>query len=352
MKRCFQCSTENPDEVLQCRDCGSGFFYAREAHYSRTPPRAGGTQAPPGFKRAPRRLRNWLLPTGLLLAVLMVWSKADGIASLRSQFAKEERDVLAQRAEMIAASDRDLQSELSKMESDVREHSTNQDWLSGAAARQAHDREWAARLAHDSAFARTPLEKNLLAMKRWGADPTLVAQEALEKVALLASPRGSRIEVAGGPDGYQVRVAYMMSQLSENEAGAVTKHHTTQAMRAEIQELSARVMRDLYQSCGSRGIRSIVVSCNHTLLDPIIPLNSTPEEKDKLSRRALPKPTRLYRVNLDQAHARSVVDWRRVSLSRILQMANVEYDGLTRLIIRPGGTTPTPQVDAPGELEF
>jgi hypothetical protein len=73
--------------------------------------------------------------------------------------------------------------------------------LSGTKAREQHAQEWQRRLAHDNALAGSALEKNLLEMERIGNDPLTAAQVALEKVARMASPPGSRVEVANSGMG-------------------------------------------------------------------------------------------------------------------------------------------------------
>lgn len=228
---------------------------------------------------------------------------------------------------------------------------TNTALLSGALARERHRNEWALRVAHDPGLARTALETNLLQMERLGQDPSLAAQSALEKVALLAAPLDSRVDIETDDDGFQVHVAFMMSRLSRNESGAVTEFHSTAAMRVKIQELSSRVMRDLYEFCGSRGIKSISVTCDHTLRLAAVPDNATPEERLDLLERAPPTLARLYRVSLDQSHARAVADWRQVSLGTVTQLSSVEYDGLTKLTITEGSRLQDTR-DAAGRLQF
>ncbi len=192
-------------------------------------------------------------------------------------------------------------------------------------------------------------------MENLGQDATVAAQTALEKVArLAASPEGSRVEAR--PRTAMVfackSVAFMMSRLSSHETGAITKHHTTAAMRVEIQDLSARVMRDLYDYCGSRGIKSIAVTCNHTLRESTIPDGATEEERAELQSRAKATTARLYRVSLDQSHAQTVVNWRSLALSRVAELCTVEYDGLTHLTITQGLLSNPDNLDATEELQF
>jgi hypothetical protein len=171
-------------------------------------------------------------------------------------------------------------------------------------------------------------------------------------VARLASPTGSRVEVTPDGNEFRIRVAFMMSSLSRREAGAVTKYHSTAAMRDKIQELSARVLRDLYSYCGSRGIKSISVTCDHTLRQTVVPAGATDEERKQLLERAKPVPARLYRVSLDRDQAQVVADWRQVSLPRLIELSTVEYDGLVHLTITHGPLANQDAHDAAGELEF
>lgn len=284
---------------------------------------------------------------GLIIAV-----RTARLNILTRELSAAKEKISEQRAVAVARKENESQSLLTQEELDFQSHLQDPGWLSGATARELHQQEWKLRLAHDPQYARTILETNLLLMEQLGQDANLAAQTALEKVAQLASPPRARVEVVPDGDGYRVRVAYMMSSLSRQESGAVTKHHTTESMRGEIQELSARVLRDLYSYCGSRGIRSIAVTCNHTLRQTVNLDGATEEEQAELSRRAAPVLARVYRVSLDQARAGSVLNWRKVSLSRIIRLYAVEYDGLTQITITHDQPGVGNQPDAEGELKF
>ena len=280
-----------------------------------------------------------------------VWREVR-LSLLARELAAERTKASSDHAAAIADEDRAFQSQFEQEEAEHKSLLLNTAWLSGSMARERHDAEWALRMNHDPRLARTILETNVLTMERMGQDATLAAQTALENVARLASPPGSRVEVSSDGDGYRVRVAFMMSRLSKNESGAVTKHHSTSSMRSEIQELSERVMRDLYDYCGSRGVRSIAVTCNHTMRQiPRLP-GATDEEQTELGRRAKPITGRLYRVSLDQFHSQAVVNWRNLTLSRVAQLWTVEYDGLTNLTITQDSPLKQDTSDAPGELQF
>jgi hypothetical protein len=270
---------------------------------------------------------------------------------LPAELSAERAKLSHARIDAVAEQDRISQAQIDEEESRHQSLLRDGALLSGRLAREQHEKEWTRRLAHDPQLAKSILETNLLTMEQLGKDSALAAQTALEKVAQLASPSGSRVEVTPDGDGFRVRVAFMMSHVSSQESGAVTKHHSTATMREEIRELSARVLMDLYDYCGSRDIRSISVTCNHTLREPVVPTGATDEERAELVRLTQPVPGRLYRMSLDQSHARSISDWRRVPLSRIIELSAVEYDGLKRLEIRHGLMAEDTR-DAEGQLQF
>jgi hypothetical protein len=293
-----------------------------------------------------------LIKVCLLLLILEGGFRWFRLSQLAAELGAERTRASEERVVTVAEQDRAAQSRLDQEEAAHRFQLTNTALLSGERARDRHEKEWILRVAHDPSLAKTVLETNLLTMEQLGQDATLAAQTALERVARLASPRDSRVEVTPEGDGFRVRVAFMMSRMSSQEAGAVTKYHTTAAMRTEIQELSARVLRDLFDYCGSRGIISISVTCNHTLRQSLMPSGATVEERELLLERSRPLPGRLYRLSLDQAHAKAVVDWRRVSLTRVIELGTVEYDGLTHLTITQDRPLNQEERDPEGELEF
>jgi hypothetical protein len=222
--------------------------------------------------------------------------------------------------------------------------------ISGELARKQHETEWASRLAHDPKIAKTAMERTLLKMEKTGRDPQFSAQKALEEVAILAAPPRSRVQVLPSGDGFSVKVAFRMSALSRNETGAVTKHHETESMRREIEDLSARVMIALCDYCGSRGIESLSVSCNHAVRQTLIPTAASAAERDALLSRASVVMGRLYRVSLDRQQLSAVSNWRRIAPSKVIAMMSVENDNLKNLQI--SGTAFSPETEPDGELEF
>ena len=342
MKTCTRCSTVNPDEVIFCKGCGERTFYLNR----------------PGAANGAIRTAHPSLLLRVLLCFFITAIVAEGawrasrLNQLKSEQAAERIKLTEERAGAMAEQDRLERARLDKEEADQRSLLQSPAVLSGSAARDRREKEWAMRVAHNPRLANTILETNLLVMEELGQDTTQSAQTVLEKVARLASPAGSRVEVTPDGDEFRIRVAFMMSRLSSREAGAVTKYHTTAAMRDEIQELSARVLRDLYSYCGSRGIKSISVTCDHTVRQTVVPTGATDEERKQLLERAKPVPARLYRVTLDREQAQVVADWRQVSLPRVIELSTVEYDGLVHLTITRRPLANQDAHDAAGELEF
>jgi hypothetical protein len=349
MKFCTRCSASNLDEDFSCKACGGNMFYTSPAPGERPKPTSRFGALRNAFSSGSVLMLIGVCVLALMLEASFRWVSLSKLAAnLGAERARAAKD----QAVILAEQNRAAQLRLDQEEAVHSSQLTNAALLSGVMARDRHEKEWSLRTAHDPSLAKTVLETNLLTMEQLGQDATLAAQTALERVARLASPRDSRVEVAQEGDGFRVRVAFMMSRLSSQEAGAVTKHHTTAAMRAEIQELSAQVLRDLYEYCGSRGIISISVTCNHTLRQSLVPAGATEEERVLLLERAKPIPGRLYRVSLDQAHAKKVVDWRGISLGRVIGLGSVEYDGLTHLTITQDRPLNQEEGDPGGELEF
>jgi hypothetical protein len=256
--------------------------------------------------------------------------------SEREAVLKSERETLSA---TIAAEDEAFQKQLA-----------NPALLSGALATERHEAEWARRVAHEPGLASSKMEKMLVHMEQVGKDPQKSAVEALQEVARLAAPPRSRIEVTPSGERFAVRVAFLMSAVSANEAGAVTKHHDTASMRREVQQLSARVMKALFDYCGSRGVEGLSVTCNHAIHRTPIPANATEEERQELLQRAPIVLARLYRVSLSGDAARRVENWRKIPVTKVIGIMNVEIDDLRDLEIT--GKSMGQGRDPAGELEF
>jgi hypothetical protein len=384
MKRCLRCGCQNDDKFVSCGICGEMLaptapqrivvqclcgetYYATEQQIGRQikcsrclrilvvgqPNAAAGPKPPPRNSRmfgVPRSSFALYGVCGLLLAGIVAY-EVPALARLKSQLEAERAE--RQHAEAVKVERDALAAEVAAVERAHRARLQDPAFISGAVARQRHEQEWARRLAHDPQVAATPMETKLLRMEQVGRDPAVAAQAALEEVARLAAPMGSRVEVTPSGERFTVKVAFRMSALSANEAGAVTKHHTNESMRREIEDLSARVMKDLFGYCGSRGIEKISVSCNHAVRQAsLIPANATTQEKEALLARAGVTMGNLYRASLDQTQARAVPDWRQVSMRLLNRMMKVEYDGLQTLRILGANPDSPDTRDPESLLEF
>jgi hypothetical protein len=244
---------------------------------------------------------------------LTTWDNADA-AELAIAQADEEKKIADERAQ---------QAQLLN----------DPEFRSGELANKRHAAEWAKRIAHDPSFAISSLDKTLLKMEQLGRDPAVAAQAALQEVALMALPPGSRVEVVPAGDKFVVRTAFKMSAMSTHEKGAVTKHTSTASMRREIENLSARLAQQLFDYCGSRGIERVTISCNHTVKSSMVPLGATPRERKYILRAATPVMSSLYRMRVDASSLAAAGKWRSLSIPQMLHLMSVERDGLQTLAI-------------------
>jgi hypothetical protein len=391
MKRCPHCGCQNADKFVSCGMCGEALataapqriavqclcgetYYATDDQIGRKIKcsrclrilvvgilvvgqrnvAAGPKPLPTTSRTLGSHLSSFVLigMCGLLLAGVVGYQVL-AVARLNNQLEAERAEGQRMREDAVKVEQDALAAEVAAEESAHQGRLQDRGFISGAAARQRHEDEWARRLKHDPGVATTVMETKLLRMEQVGRDPAVAAQAALEEVARLAAPPGSRVEVTPSGERFTVKVAFRMSALSANEAGAVTKHHTTGSMRREIEDLSARVMRDLFDYCGTRGIEKISVSCNHALRRAsLIPVNATAQEKEELLARAAVTMGNLYRAILDHAQARAVPDWRQVSMRLLNHMMKVEYDGLQTLKITGANPDSPDTRDPEGPLEF
>ena len=210
--------------------------------------------------------------------------------------------------------------------------------ISGEEARVRHADEWQRRQNHDPALAASVMEKTLLEVERLGKDPALTSEAALQKVAELVTPEGSRIEVTKGDHGFIVRVAFRLSAVDPTESGGATRHTSAAEARKEIEEVTARVIKYLFEYTGARGIQRVSVSCNRALV-------TGPQGSERLAMRSL------FRASVDGEKAASVSNWRNLSVGQVEALMNVEHDGLATLIITKGDK-PGLALDPNEPLEF
>lgn len=337
LQRCLQCSALCEALTPVCPRCGA----ARWGPDSRP-------AEPP--QRLPRSLIPFLI-VGAFLAVFWLrgewqWSR------LTRQHAAERSALEQEQAAEDAALEEAIRERVAATETEHQKLLADQDFIQGKAGARARNAEWERRLAHDPALATTAFETNLLHMSRLGADPRVSAREALSRVALLSAPTGSRAEVVAAGNQFVVRVAFKMSSLATEEAGAVTKHRSKDALRREVEEVSARVLRNLFDSCGTRGIAKIQVSCNHAVRKSIELAEATASERREIFSRAPTVMDKLYRMSLEADAARTVADWRRISLGELLGKMTVEFDGIRTLELETTGNRNPANEDPNTPLQF
>lgn len=287
----------------------------------------------------------------ILLSLGLFAFQRSKLLRLENGFSSEIRAREQAHEDVLRQEDAARAAEIATEESNFAASLEDPQLLSGELAARKHAEEWSRRLAHDSTLASSGVEAVLLQMEKIGHDANVTAQNALEKVATMAAPRGSRVEVVSQGNGFVVRVAFRMSALSSQESGAVTKHHTTDAMRNEIQDLCSRVIRDLFDYCGSRGIEKISVSCNHALKRAsLVPGNATDSEKKELMSRAPIVMANLYRASIERKVARVITNWRATSRRALQNIMITEFDGLRNLTITRD--MQTAGGDPNGSLEF
>jgi hypothetical protein len=347
----YYATTQYLGRSLRC-SCGKILVVGQTARQPRTGSSEHKTTGKARGVASPA-LRSLALGVATICGVSLVADLGYQAVSLGRLSRQLDAERVARQQEHEHTVQQEMTGEARQVEAEERAHQArlrDEALISGALAGRNHEAEWARRQAHDPAIAKSAMEETLLRMEQVGRDPHLSAQAALTEVARLAAPPHSRIEVAPNGDGFEVKVAFLMSALSANENGAVTKHHDTASMRREIEALSAHVTKALFDYCGSRGIERLMVTCNHAMRRTIVPQNATPAERDELLRRAPVVLGRLYRVGLDGAQARSIADWRRISTAKVIGMMRVEFDDLKTLQI--SGFAMGPQQDPEGQLEF
>ena len=250
------------------------------------------------------------------------------------------------------AAEKDWKAALSRREAQEKQRALDPRVLSGEAARERRDREWALRVAQDPSLAVSALEQRLVQLRALGQSPQLSDSQALVEVARLASPRGSRLEVVPEGDGYLLRVAFSMAALAPNEGGASTEHRSVLALKRDVREGSARLLRDILGAGDNRRVQRVTVSCNRAIRHRLIPAAATPEERAQLLSRAKVQLRRIYRVAVDRQQIASVTDWRTVSLDHVLELMRVEHDELNDLMIEAVGNLDPWKVDPDQPLEF
>lgn len=307
-------------------------------------------------------MKRAILPL-CLVAVLAV-----GAFTLSQRQGARMRDLKAQ---FQAEIDRLEAENQQRRQQDAAEHDksmSDSELISGSRAATAHEAEWNRRLAYDPELATTLREKTILEIEAISKDRSMAAQKILEKVAKLASPRNSEIEVETMAQGFRVDVKFDMSVMTSGEQGSRTKHNSIDSLKRETVEIIARVLKDLYDHCGQKGIDNIAVACTHgvqvssspagiagTFRPPTSAYPGVPSVTRGLPKSSFPgisggtsgvptspfagvssKPTvtkTIYKCCIPVSGARRIMDWRRAPLHRVEDMLKVEHNEFPRLRI-------------------
>jgi hypothetical protein len=318
VKFCSACGYSNQPEARACTRCGFVFAVPLRARHS---------------SGIPLLLLLGVILSGMTAAIAArVMLDRRQVNEVRSRFAGELRRLDDIHEKEFQAKREEEAQRARAEETAHRTRLQDSALVSGELARANHASEWRKRLAHDPEFAHSALERTILKMQKVGGDPSLAAREALDEVARLAAPPGSRVEVTNAYDKFAVRVAFKMSALSRAEAGLGTKHRSIESMRRETREASAAVIRELFDYCGARGIARLSVSCNHAVYrHGYIPGAATEAERKELEKRGAVMMACLYRVTIDASQAMGVGSWRAISIPQVMQIMRVDYDAMTGL---------------------
>jgi hypothetical protein len=285
----------------------------------------------------PAERGSTLLKVALIVAIGVLVAKYGlGQVELRKEKARLNAELAALEQAQEAELQREQERRRAQFEADEAAHQArlrDEAFLSGALAQEKRAEEWRRRNDHEAELVKSPLERTLLTMARIGGDTAVTAQDALRQVAEMGAPPGSRVVVEPAGKGFIVRVAFKLSQINYQESGAVTRHTSTDSMRREIRVVSARLMKQLFDFCGSRGIVRLAVSCNRTLREADVPPGATEVERQALLRKGALIMRCVYRTSIDGDAARSVTNWRSLSLSKVMQMLQVEHDGIDMIQI-------------------
>jgi len=231
------------------------------------------------------------------------------------------------RAQYEASIEQLTEANKQQEEKDLAEHKkemADNDLTSGNRAHEAHEQEWKKRSEYDPAFARTTREKTILEISALAKDKSLPAKELLQKVAVLAAPQKSTVEVALMENGFQIAVTFDMSVMTSGEEGSRTKHSTIDSLKREVIEIISRVAKDMYDHCGQKGIETISLACTHGV------------QQSQFGIPSINSPTittTIYKCAVSGKDAKKIPNWRGIPLHKVEGMLKVEYDEFPNLSI-------------------
>ncbi len=173
-----------------------------------------------------------------------------GVASSAAD--ERESEIYYMRADRVL----DLEEDAAKFERELRV-AKNASTENTAGLKRA--KEFERRRALDPAFAVTDFEKNMLEMQRIGQDPSVAPNEALERIAKLASPPKSGVGVFEDGEGlYRVEVAFPYGKVVEDNARI---EKDLDGIYLQVRREAAGIARDILAFGAGRGVTGVTVSC-------------------------------------------------------------------------------------------
>ena len=145
MKRCLHCHGDNEDSAVRCRACGGVAFVKLN-------PDAARSQS---SRRTLPLVVVIVLGFGVFSLLGSHWLQRGKLARLEQQHADERARSEQQHKTAVEQEDAARRAQIVAEEAGHRALLLDPNAISGALARERHQKEWARRLAHDPQFART-----------------------------------------------------------------------------------------------------------------------------------------------------------------------------------------------------
>jgi hypothetical protein len=186
-------------------------------------------------------------------------------------------------------------------------------------AAKVREQEFARRQAIDPALAKSAAEKRLLEMAKVGQDGSLEAADRLQKLAKLASPKGSGVRVSKTKKAYSVEVAFPLSSVQVDAHGGRTD---TADRRREMVRAVAGIMRDLFAFGAASGLQAVEVSCQNLV-----------KYRDGGTTQDRSEYMELFRARLEP-HSPQGMDWGTISRTEVLGSMRVMRDEFARISVR------------------
>lgn len=127
-------------------------------------------------------------------------------------------------------------------------------------AAQRREEELDQRRAYEPDFALSNREQAMLEMLQIGGDEEMSPEDALKKIAKLASPSRSGVGVFKQKKGFKVEVAFAYE-------GVIKTHpevgNYLPGIYREVRRTAAGIMRDVFAFGGPHGVTRVVVSCQN-----------------------------------------------------------------------------------------